>query len=215
MGSGSLGAVTPTESILLRHYMNAAVVKHCWNVPDRARRAIPVLSNGLSPPECHRQLHWPQPLHTLLAHSLRLTRVMHTAGKHCWHSWEKLLARLAHACAQCMLPARMTFTPRARFAHPEHNLTHTCLARPFLEHREAREGLVPAVLMFHPNPDVTWMPCTGTLPRNPPKCGPMGTLCSSCECHTRGSWWGEDSSTPASPRAGGPQHPAGSDPALG
>lgn len=155
--------------------------------------------------------------HSALARSLGLTRVMRTpgtAGKHCWHSWKKLLARRAQACAQSMLPAHMTFTPRARFAHLEHNLTHTCLARPFLERREAREGLVPGALMSHPTPDVTWMPCTGTLHRNPPKCGPMGTLYSSCECHTCGSWWGEDSSTPTSPRAGGPQHPAGSDPAL-
>lgn len=173
-------------------------------LPERARqgqegdpRAVPWVIPS-------RMLCWPQPLHTqhLCTHWGRvctgLTRVGDTpgtAGKSCWHGWHTPLAQLAHVCAQCMLPARMTFTPRARFALPEHNPTHTCLGRSFLEHREAKEYPVPGVLMSHPTFHVTWMPCTWTLPRNP-KCWPMGTPCSSSECHTHASWWGEDSSTP-------------------
>lgn len=153
-------------------------------LPERApwaRRVIPGLCDGLSPLECHWQLCWAQPLHTHWDCVCKgLTRVVDTpgtAGKHCWHSWKKLLAQLAHACAQCTLPARMTFTPRPRFAYPEHNLTHT-RALEFLEYGEARECPVPGILMSHPTPDVTWVPCTWSLPRNPPKCGSMGTLCA-------------------------------------
>lgn len=107
----------------------------------------------------------------------------HKGGGHSWHSWKTLLAQLEKAagtagtCVQCMLPAHMAFTLRARFAHPEHNLTHT-RALEFLEYREARECPVPGVLMSHPTPDVTWVPCTWSLPRNPLKCGSMGTLCT-------------------------------------
>lgn len=183
---------------------------------------IPGICNRLSPLECHWQLCWPQATaHSALAHSLGpCVQRAHEGGGHSWHSWKMLLARLAHAtgtagtrvcsvhapCTHDFHTPSMVCTPRAQ---PD---THTCLGRPFLEHREARECPVPGVLMSHPTPDVTWVPCTWSLPKMWAHGHP---LCTSCECHTRGSWWGEDSSTPASPRTGGPQHPAGSETALG